>query len=105
MLVLHWYSCIVLGLIPPYNWLYFTESTRLVQLAKEGNLLRTASEPHILPFYTQPQLTFLALVPWFEGGLEALWGCALPHIGKMRFRSCAGKVAFPWSSYDPFTSL
>jgi len=26
----------------------------------------------------------------FGGGSEALWGRALPQIGKMRFRSCVG---------------
>ena len=31
----------------------------------------------------------------FGGGSEAQWGRALPQIGKMRFGSCAGEVAFP----------
>jgi len=34
----------------------------------------------------------------FGGDLEALWGRALPQIGKMRFGSCAGEVAFTPSS-------
>ena len=33
----------------------------------------------------------------FGGGLEALWGHALPQIGKMRFGRCAGEVAVPRS--------
>jgi len=32
------------------------------------------------------------------GGLEVLLGHALPQIGKMRFESCAGEVAFPPSA-------
>jgi len=31
----------------------------------------------------------------FGGGSEALWERALPQIGKMRFGSCVGEVAFP----------
>ena len=31
----------------------------------------------------------------FGGGLEVLWGCVLPQIGRIRFRSFAGEVAFP----------
>ena len=38
------------------------------------------------------------------GGTEARWGRALPQIGKMRFGSCVGEVAFPLSSYQPFQS-
>ena len=34
----------------------------------------------------------------FGAGSEVLWGRALPQIGKMRFGSCAGEVAFPRSS-------
>jgi len=38
------------------------------------------------------------------GVTEARWGRALPQIGKMRFGSCVGEVAFPLSSYQPFQS-
>ena len=38
----------------------------------------------------------------FGGGLEALWGRALPQIGKMRFGSCAWAVAFPPSSKQAY---
>ena len=34
----------------------------------------------------------------FGGGSEGLWGHALPRVGKMRFGSCVGEVAFPPST-------
>ena len=41
----------------------------------------------------------------FGGGSEALSGCALPQIGKMRFGSCVGEVAFPPLSYTSILVL
>ena len=50
---------------------------------------------------------YLKLIRLFKHGspsivsLEALWGYAPPQLGKMRFGSCVGEVAFPRSSKRP----
>ena len=81
---------------------------------REGNIPYTASEPHFTylrqctspeGFWTSPKQSsgndFPFIIDNFYLNREALWGCALPQLGKMRFGSCGGggcRPSLPWQN-------